>query len=60
MVKTLERLAQNEGFQEKLRKELVKAQRDRGHLSYDELMRLPILDATVRETLRTLVSPISV
>ncbi|KAI0733510.1 cytochrome P450 monooxygenase [Fomitopsis betulina] len=53
MVKTLERLAQNEGFQEKLRKELVKAQRDRGHLSYDELMRLPILDATVRETLRT-------
>ncbi|EPS94486.1 hypothetical protein FOMPIDRAFT_40741 [Fomitopsis schrenkii] len=50
--RTLERLAQNEGVQARLRQELVEAQRE-GHMSYDELMRLPLLDATVRETLRT-------
>ncbi|EPT02070.1 hypothetical protein FOMPIDRAFT_1118855 [Fomitopsis schrenkii] len=51
MVKILERLAQNEDVQAKLRQELVEAQRGE-RLSYDDLMRLPILDAVVRETLR--------
>ena len=51
-VKVLERLTQNEDIQLKLRKELIDAQRD-GRPSYEELMRLPILDAVVRETLRT-------
>ena len=52
MVKILERLAHNQDIQEKLRKELLEAQCS-GRPSYDELMRLPILDAVVRETLRT-------
>ena len=51
-MKVLERLTQNEDIQLKLRKELIDAQRD-GRPSYEELMRLPILDAVVRETLRT-------
>ncbi|KAH9838240.1 cytochrome P450 monooxygenase [Rhodofomes roseus] len=50
-VKILERLAQNPDIQEKLRKEVTAAQ-SAGRLSYDELMRLPLLDAVIRETLR--------
>ncbi|TFY63601.1 hypothetical protein EVJ58_g3147 [Rhodofomes roseus] len=50
-VKILERLAQNPDIQEKLREEVTAAQ-SAGRLSYDELMRLPLLDAVIRETLR--------
>ncbi|KZT72982.1 cytochrome P450 [Daedalea quercina L-15889] len=51
MVRIFERLAQNEGIQSRLRTEVIKAQ-SAGRLSYDDLMRLPILDAVIRETLR--------
>ncbi|KAH9928315.1 cytochrome P450 monooxygenase [Fomitopsis serialis] len=47
----LERLAQHPDIEDKLRKEVTEAQ-SAGRLSYDELMRLPLLDAIVRETFR--------
>ena len=47
-------LSQHPEHQQKLREELLNAQAAKG-LSYDDLNRLPILDATIRETLRLYV-----
>ena len=44
-------LAHHPEHQQKLREELLEARAADG-LSYDELGRLPVLDATIRETLR--------
>ena len=44
-------LSQHPEHQQKLREELLNAHAAEG-LSYDELNRLPILDATIRETMR--------
>ena len=54
-------LAKNPSVQEKLRAELVEAQGGPGadaDISYDDLIKLPYLDAVCRETLR-LHTPIS-
>ncbi|KAJ3829900.1 cytochrome P450 [Lentinula raphanica] len=53
-------LALHPEVQEKMRDELVAARKERGgsHLSYDELVGLPYLDAVCRETLR-LYAPVS-
>lgn len=46
-------LSQNQEFQERLRQEIRDAKANKGgQLEYDELMALPLLDATCRETLR--------
>ncbi|EMD33549.1 hypothetical protein CERSUDRAFT_67761 [Gelatoporia subvermispora B] len=51
--KTLNLLAEHPEVQRKLREELVEASHD-GDIPYDELARLPYLDAVCRETLRIL------
>ena len=48
-------LAQHKAVQERLRKEIVEARRDRGDLSLDDLFELPYLEAVCRETLRLYV-----
>ena len=49
----LQLLAQHPDVQEKLRAEIVEAQGgDRSDLPYDDLIKLPYLDAVCRETLR--------
>ena len=48
-------LAAEQGVQDRLRNEIVKAQADSGttgDLPYDIIMGLPLLDAVVREALR--------
>ncbi|KAF9238219.1 cytochrome P450 [Melanogaster broomeanus] len=45
-------LAQHPEAQDRLREELTQAKADKGDLSYDDLVNLPILDAVCRETLR--------
>ena len=46
-------LAQNPGAQAKVRAEIIEAQgSDRSNISYDDLIKLPFLDAVCRETLR--------
>ena len=46
-------LAQNPDVQERLRAEIVEAQGgDRSDIAYDDLIKLPYLDAVCRETLR--------
>ncbi|PCH40534.1 cytochrome P450 [Wolfiporia cocos MD-104 SS10] len=52
--RTLQLLAEHQDIQAKLREEILQAGAGE-HLSYDELGRLPLLDAVVKETLR--VSP---
>lgn len=42
-------------IQEKLRLELMNTQNERWDLSYDDLMKLPYLDAVCKETLRLCV-----
>ncbi|EMD37251.1 hypothetical protein CERSUDRAFT_113894 [Gelatoporia subvermispora B] len=49
--KTMNLLAEHPEVQRRLRKELVEASLD-GDIPYDELVRLPYLDAVCRETLR--------
>ena len=46
-------LAENPEVQEKLRAEIIEAQGgDRSDIAYDDLVKLPYLDAVCRETLR--------
>jgi cytochrome P450 len=45
-------LAQRQDVQDKLRLEIREARKDQGDLTYDELTKLPNLDAVCRETLR--------
>ena len=46
-------LAQNPSAQAKVRAEIIEAQgSDRSDISYDDLIKLPYLDAVCRETLR--------
>ena len=50
-------LSQNPSVQEKLRAEILEAQGEAGtdsdaHIPYDDLVKLPYLDAVCRETLR--------
>lgn len=52
LCRTLHLLALNPSVQDKLRREVTAAREDRGDLDYDDLMRLPFLDAVCRETLR--------
>ncbi|KAH9941840.1 cytochrome P450 [Epithele typhae] len=49
---TLTRLSENPDVQQKLREEILEALDDRQDLDYDELNKLPFLDAVCRETLR--------
>ncbi|KAI0928018.1 hypothetical protein AcW2_004165 [Taiwanofungus camphoratus] len=51
LAQILQHLARHPDKQERLRNEIMQARRD-GDVPYDELMRLPYLDAVVRETLR--------
>ncbi|TFY51187.1 hypothetical protein EVJ58_g10697, partial [Rhodofomes roseus] len=60
----IQHLAERPDIQEKLRSEIVAAREGRdGDLSYEELVKLPYVDAVVKETLRLLckdvVAPIS-
>lgn len=45
-------LAEHPEVQEKLRKEITEARREKGNLDYDDLVGLPYLEAVCRETLR--------
>ncbi|KAI0948590.1 hypothetical protein AcV7_009287 [Taiwanofungus camphoratus] len=51
LTQVLQHLARHGKVQEKLRKEVTEARRG-GDISYEDLMKLPYLDAVVRETLR--------
>nr|F1SYI1.1 RecName: Full=Cytochrome P450 monooxygenase 219; Flags: Precursor [Postia placenta Mad-698-R]BAK09525.1 cytochrome P450 [Postia placenta] len=48
----LQLLAEHSNVQSKLREELLQSGAGTGNTSYDELMKLPLLDAVCRETLR--------
>ena len=50
--RVLHRLCLHPETQQKLREEIVTASRQSEALSYDDLMKLPYLDAVMRETLR--------
>ena len=50
--KAFYQLTLNPDVQDRLRKEVTEARSQHGDLDYDTLMRLPYLDAVVRETLR--------
>ncbi|OBZ67636.1 Docosahexaenoic acid omega-hydroxylase CYP4F3 [Grifola frondosa] len=52
LAQTLHLLAQHPDVQEKLRKEILEAQENGEDIPYDELTRLPYLDAVCRESLR--------
>ncbi|EED77278.1 predicted protein, partial [Postia placenta Mad-698-R] len=52
LARILQSLAEHSDVQSKLREELLHAGADTGDLSYDDLMKLPLLDAICRETLR--------
>ena len=45
-------LCEHPEVQEKLRKEILEAQKHREDIPYDEIMSLPYLDAVCRETMR--------
>lgn len=45
-------LTEHQDVQDRLRQELVDAQREHGELQHDELVNLPFLDAICRETMR--------
>jgi len=55
LVRTFWVLAQNQDAQNKLRLEVREARQDGNDLTYDQLDKLPYLDAICRETLRLLV-----
>lgn len=57
--KTLNLLAEHPEVQRKLREELTEASQD-GDIPYDELARLPYLDAVCRETLRVSVHVVAI
>lgn len=48
-------LTEHQDVQDRLRQELVDAQREHGELQHDELVNLPFLDAICRETMRLCV-----
>lgn len=53
LARIFQTLTQNPDFQERLRQEIRDAKAKKGgQLEYDDLMALPLLDATCRETLR--------
>lgn len=52
---TLYLLAKHPDVQEKLRQEILNAQNGGNDIDYDDLTRLPYLDAICRETLRLYV-----
>lgn len=52
LARILQSLAEHSDVQSKLREELLHAGANTGNLSYDDLMKLPLLDAVCRETLR--------
>lgn len=45
-------LAEHRELQRKLREEILESDAGSGNISYDELNKLPLLDAVCRETLR--------
>lgn len=58
LARILQHLAEHPDAQEKLRKEVAGARGSGGgELSYEELARLPYLDAVVKETLRLCAPP---
>lgn len=59
LARILQSLAEHSDVQSKLREELLHAGADTGDLSYDDLMKLPLLDAICRETLR-LYPPVTI
>lgn len=52
LARVLHLLATHPEAQERLRKEVTEARKDRGDLPYDELVALPFLEAVCRESLR--------
>ncbi|KAF9811020.1 hypothetical protein IEO21_06724 [Rhodonia placenta] len=59
LARILQSLAEHSDVQSKLREELLHAGANTGNLSYDDLMKLPLLDAVCRETLR-LYPPVTI
>ena len=53
LTRTLQQLAGSPNAQERLRAEIIEAQgNDHSDIAYDDLIKLPYLDAVCRETLR--------
>ena len=56
LARILNKLAEHQDVQDKLRQEIIAARGEREEIPYDELVSLPYLEAVCRETLRLCVS----
>ncbi|KAK7696401.1 hypothetical protein QCA50_001055 [Cerrena zonata] len=59
LARILNKLAEHQDVQDKLREEVIAARGDREEIPYDELVSLPFMEAVCRETLRLYPPPLT-